>query len=87
MEGEATEEGISLKSQNKNVKNNQLIKGLIFKEVPEKKRSTSPLEMGERGCIILFIYFYCVCVNCRGLRVFFRNREASWRGVEDPRWP
>jgi hypothetical protein len=37
MEGEATEEGISWKSQNKNVKNNQLIKMLISKEVPGKK--------------------------------------------------
>jgi hypothetical protein len=63
MEGGATEEGISLKSQNKNVKNNQLIKGLIFKEVLEKKRSTSPLEMGERGCIVyLFIFIACVSI-------------------------
>jgi hypothetical protein len=58
------------------VKNNQLIKGLIFKEVPGKKWSTSPLEMEERGCIILFIYFYSG-IGAKGVD-FESQRVVDW---------
>ncbi len=61
MEGEATEEGITWKIQYKNVKNNQLIKGFIFEEVPKEKRSTSPQKWGKEVVLLILFILLRVC--------------------------